>query len=127
MRMEQRLRLIEIAETRNAWIIEDDFDSEYRFQGQPIPAMHGTDRTERVIYVGTFAKMLFPALRIGFMVLPPTMLDGVSRALSITGQFAPLLLQAALADFMTLGHMTQHLRRTRRLYSARRHAFRQVC
>ena len=124
MRMEQRLRLLEIAESRGAWIIEDDFDGEYRFQGQPVPAMHGEDRSQRVIYLGTFAKILFPALRIGFMVLPPDLVPGVTRAISITGQFAPLLLQAALADFIEGGHMARHLRRMRRIYAQRRQLFR---
>ena len=124
MRMEQRLRLLEIAESRGAWIIEDDFDGEYRFQGQPIPAMHGEDRSQRVIYLGTFAKILFPALRVGFMVLPPDLIPGVTRAISITGQFAPLLIQAALADFIEQGHMARHLRRMRRIYAQRRQLFR---
>ncbi|MCX5494422.1 PLP-dependent aminotransferase family protein [Kaistia dalseonensis] len=127
MRMDQRLRLLEIADTRDAWIIEDDFDGEYRFHGQPIPAMQGADTTERVVYVGTFAKILFPALRLGFMVLPRRLADGMARALSITGQFAPLILQAALADFIEEGHMARHLRRMRRLYATRRQAFRSLC
>ena len=120
MRMEQRLRLLEIAEHSNAWVIEDDFDGEYRFQGQPIPAMQGSDQSGRVIYVGTFAKILFPALRLGFMVLPPELHERIPHALSTTGQFAPLLLPAALADFITEGHMTRHLKRMRRIYAARR-------
>ncbi len=125
MRMEQRLRLLDLAERMGAWIIEDDFDGEYRFQGQPIPAMQGADRSDRVIYVGTFAKILFPALRLGFMVLPPALQKGMPQALSITGQFAPLLLQAALADFIDQGYMTVHLRRMRRIYATRRQVFRQ--
>jgi GntR family transcriptional regulator / MocR family aminotransferase len=127
MPMDQRLRLLQIAEARDAWVIEDDFDGEYRFRGQPIPAMQGADRTQRVIYVGTFAKMLFPALRLGFMVLPGTLAEGAARAISITGQFAPLILQAALADFIDEGHMAHHLRRTRRLYAARREMFQGLC
>jgi GntR family transcriptional regulator / MocR family aminotransferase len=126
MRMEQRLRLLEIAQTHDLWVVEDDFDGEYRFQGQPIPAMQGSDLSRRVIYVGTFAKILFPALRLGFMVLPPTLTPGVTRAISITGQFAPLLLQAALADFIEQGHMTRHLRRMRRIYADRRQVFREL-
>ncbi|MDR6294568.1 MULTISPECIES: rhizopine catabolism transcriptional regulator MocR [Inquilinus] len=127
MRMEQRLRLLEIADSRNAWVIEDDFDGEYRFQGQPIPAMQGVDRSGRVIYVGTFAKILFPALRLGFLVLPPTLPAGIAHAISTTGQFAPLLLQAALADFIDGGHMARHLRRMRRIYAVRRQLFRSLC
>jgi GntR family transcriptional regulator/MocR family aminotransferase len=123
MRMEQRLRLLDIAERTGAWVVEDDFDGEYRFQGQPVPAMQGSDRAQRVIYVGTFSKTLFPALRVGFMVLPQSLVPGVTRAISITGQFAPLLLQAALADFIDQGHMARHLRRMRRIYAQRRQLF----
>src|SRR6218665_87703 len=123
MRMEQRLRLLEIAESCNAWIIEDDYDSEYRFQGQPIPAMQGSDASRRVIYVGTFSKLLFPALRIGFMVLPAGLVSGISQAINVSGHVPPLLLQAALFDFLNEGHMAKHLRRRGRLYAMRREAF----
>ena len=126
MLMEQRLRLLEIADRFDAWIIEDDFDGEYSFAGQPQPAAQGADRSDRVIYLGTFAKMLFPALRLGFMVVPAALEPGIAQAISITGQFAPLLLQAALADFINEGHMTRHLRRMRRIYAARRKAFCQL-
>jgi len=127
MRMEQRLRLLEIAEQSKAWVIEDDFDGEYRFQGRPIPAMQGTDRSGRVIYVGTFAKIVFPALRLGFVVLPSALYQRIPHALSITGQFAPLLLQAALADFMTEGLMSRHLKRMRRIYAGRLQGFHELC
>jgi GntR family transcriptional regulator/MocR family aminotransferase len=127
MRMDQRLRLLQIADESDAWVIEDDFDGEYRFQGGPIPAMQGIDRSERVIYVGTFAKILFPALRVGFMVLPPLLVDRIPHALSVTGQFAPLLLQAALADFMNDGFMGHHLKRMRRIYAVRRERFYDLC
>ena len=127
MRMEQRLRLLEIAESCNAWIIEDDYDSEFRFQAQPVPAMQGADASRRVIYVGTFSKLLFPALRLGFMVLPATLIAGISQAINISGHVPPLLLQAALFDFISEGHMAKHLRRTRRLYAARRDMFHALC
>ena len=107
----------------NAWIIEDDYDGEYRFQGQPIPALQGISASDRVVYVGTFAKILFPAMRLGFLVVPEPIRDTIVSALSVTGQFAPLLTQAALADFMNEGHFARHLRRTRRLYAERRHYF----
>ncbi|TPI46340.1 PLP-dependent aminotransferase family protein [Mesorhizobium sp. B2-9-1] len=126
MRMEERLRLLDIAETANAWVIEDDFDGEYRFQGRPVPAIQSMDRSGRVIYVGTFAKLLFPALRLGFMVLPQELAGRIVNALSTTGQFAPLLLQAALADFITEGHMSRHLKRMRRIYAQRRQLFREI-
>jgi GntR family transcriptional regulator/MocR family aminotransferase len=123
MPMEQRLNLIHMAEAWNAWIIEDDYDGEYRFQGQPIPALQGISASDRVVYVGTFAKILFPAMRLGFLVVPEPIRDTIVSALSVTGQFAPLLTQAALADFMNEGHFTRHLRRTRRLYTERRQYF----
>ncbi len=127
MPMEQRLNLIRLAESWNAWIIEDDYDSEYRFFGHPIPALQGFDASNRVIYVGTFAKMLFSAMRLGFMVVPPQLSKVIVPALSATGQFAPLLTQAALADFMNEGHLTRHLRRMKRVYAARRQDFLAIC
>lgn len=123
MPMEQRLTLLHLAEGWNAWIVEDDFDGEYRFQGQPIPALQGISASSRVVYVGTFAKILFPAMRLGFLVVPEPMRERIAAALSVTGQFAPLLAQAALADFMNEGHFARHLRRMRRLYAERRHHF----
>jgi len=123
MPMEQRLNLIRAAQAADAWIIEDDYDSEYRFQGQPIPALQGLDVSNRVVFVGTFAKTLFPAMRLGYMVVPPAVGERIDAALAATGQFAPLVTQAALADFINEGHLTRHLRRTRRLYAQRREAF----
>jgi GntR family transcriptional regulator/MocR family aminotransferase len=108
-------------------IIEDDFDGEYRFVGQPVPSLQGYDQSGHVIYVGTFAKILFPALRLGFMVTPLGLAPMVERALSVTGQFPPLLLQAALADFIEQGHMARHLRRMRRIYAQRRQLFFELC
>jgi GntR family transcriptional regulator/MocR family aminotransferase len=127
MPVEQRLSLLDAAERLDSWIIEDDFDGEYRFLGRPVPALQSMDASGRVIYVGTFAKLLFPALRLGFIVLPPALQNGFVNALSTTGQFAPLVLQAALADFMLEGHMTRHLKRMRRLYATRRQTFMEIC
>lgn len=127
MRMEQRLRLLDIAQSLNSLIIEDDFDGEYQFVGQSVPSLQGHDRNGKVIYLGSFAKTLFPALRLGFMVVPIAFIPGMTRALSITGQFPPLLLQATLADFIDQGHMARHLRRTRRLYAQRRLLFYKLC
>lgn len=127
MPMEQRLNLIRLAEKWNAWIIEDDYDGEYRFQGQPIPSLQGISTAGRVVCVGTFAKILFPAMRLGFMVVPAAMRGSLLAGLSATGQFAPLLSQAALADFITEGHLTRHLRRMRRLYAGRRQLFMELC
>ncbi len=123
MSMEQRFSLIGLAGEWNAWIIEDDYDSEYRFQGQPIPALQGSAGDSRVVFVGTFAKILFPAMRLGYMVVPMDLRDRMTSALSATGQFAPLITQAALADFINEGHLTRHLRRMRRIYAERRQFF----
>jgi GntR family transcriptional regulator/MocR family aminotransferase len=123
MSMGQRLDLIRLSERWGSWIVEDDYDSEYRFQGQPIPALQGVTGGDRTIFVGTFAKILFPAMRLGYVVVPKPLLAPVKAALSTTGQFAPLLTQAALADFLGEGHLTRHLRRMRRLYAQRRETF----
>ena len=123
MSMEQRINLVQMADKWNAWIIEDDYDSEYRFQGQPIPALQGIATASRVAFVGTFAKILFPAMRLGYMVVPVALRDNFSAALSATGQFAPLITQAALADFINEGHLSRHLRRMRRIYAERRRLF----
>ncbi len=127
MGMDERLRLLAIAERHNAWIIEDDYDGEYRFRGQPVPALRGLDHTQRVIYVGTFGKTLFSSLRIGFLVAPPSLAPAFERALSVTGQFAPLLLQATLADFIREGYFATHLKRMRRLYARRQTEFLKLC
>lgn len=127
MRLEHRLRLLEIAERFNAWVIEDDYDSEYHYNVQPVPAMQGTDRSRRVIYVGTFSKMLFPALRIGFIVVPLPLVEALTQAICGSGHIAPLFVQAALVDFIREGHLSKHLRRMRRIYAARRDAFQELC
>ena len=127
MGVNERMRLLNLAETHNAWLIEDDYDGEYRFRGQPVPALYGLDRTGRVIYVGTFGKILFSSLRIGFLVAPTGLSEALSRAVSVTGQFAPLVLQSTLADFMREGHFARHLKRMRRLYARRQAILVQLC
>jgi GntR family transcriptional regulator/MocR family aminotransferase len=127
MTIEERIRLLDLAQENDSWIIEDDYDGEYRFDGRPVPSLQGMDRLGRVIYIGTFAKILFPALRLGYVVVPPTLVDKIARALSTTGQFAPLLLQAAVAEFIESGKMARHLSRMRRLYAQRRKFFSELC
>lgn len=127
MGVEQRLRLLEIAQRHSAFVVEDDYDGEYRFGSRPIPSLQGLDRFGNVIYVGTFAKILFPALRVGFMVVPPGLAPLIARALGASGQFPPLLLQAALSDFIEQGHLARHLRRMRRIYAQRRQFFLEFC
>jgi GntR family transcriptional regulator/MocR family aminotransferase len=125
--MEERLELLAIAERHRAWIVEDDYDGEYRFRGRPVPALRGISGSDRVIYVGSFGKTIFSALRIGFLVVPRVLADRFSRAISVTGQFAPLLLQLALADFIAQGHFARHLKRTRRHYAHRQEHFLELC
>jgi GntR family transcriptional regulator/MocR family aminotransferase len=123
MNVEQRYQLINLAREWNCWILEDDYDSEYRFQGQPIPALQGNAADARVVFVGTFAKILFPAMRLGYMVVPTDLRERMISAMSATGHFAPLITQAALADFINEGYLTRHLRRMRRIYGERRETF----
>lgn len=116
----KRLQLLDWAARHNAWILEDDFDSEYRYQSKPIPALQGLDQNSRVIYMGTFSKVLFPSLRIGYLIVPPDLMDAFVAARWICDRSSPLVEQAALADFITEGHLASHIRRMRALYMERR-------
>ncbi|HSE96911.1 MAG TPA: PLP-dependent aminotransferase family protein [Blastocatellia bacterium] len=118
----RRLELIRWAGERGALIIEDDYDSEYRYCGRPVPALQGLDPSGSVVYVGTFSKVLFPALRIGYMVAPRSMVEVLARAKWLTDRQAPTLEQYALADFINEGHLERHIRRMRTLYDRRRAA-----
>jgi GntR family transcriptional regulator / MocR family aminotransferase len=118
----RRLELLAWANEQNAFVIEDDYDSEYRYGGRPVPALQGLDQDERVIYVGTFSKVLFPSLRLGFMVLPKSLVDPIARAKWLTDRQSPLIEQCALADFIKEGHLERHIRRMRTLYGQRRRA-----
>ncbi|ATF20368.1 PLP-dependent aminotransferase family protein [Phaeobacter gallaeciensis] len=122
MPLSRRLELIEWAVARNAYVIEDDFDSEYRFQGKPLPAMMSVSNQDRVIYVGSFSKVIFSALRLGFVVFPKSMLPKVRSALPQIDQQASLMLQPVLARFMQSGDFAIHIRRMRRLYAKRQAA-----
>ncbi|AOY99366.1 DNA-binding protein [Cupriavidus sp. USMAHM13] len=120
--LERRLALLAAARAAGAWIIEDDYDSEFRRDGMPVPAVQGLEADAPVIYLGTFSKTLFPALRLGFMVVPPqlaTLLAGTVGAIPQGGHVAE---QLALAEFLDSGAFTSHLRRMRRLYAQRRDA-----
>jgi GntR family transcriptional regulator/MocR family aminotransferase len=122
----RRLQLLEWAHSSNAWIVEDDYDSEYRYESMPVASMQGLDPGARVIYIGTFSKVLFPSLRLGYMVIPPAL---VGRFLAVrqTNDLCPShLYQAALADFISGGHFTRHIRKTRQLYAERRNALTQA-
>jgi GntR family transcriptional regulator/MocR family aminotransferase len=118
--LQRRLALLDHAGRCGAWIIEDDYDSEYRYQGRPIPSLQGLDRTGTVIYMGTFAKTLFPALKIGYLIVPGHLVDAFATAIRISGHVPPPAMQAALADFIGEGHFGSHVRRMRALYAERR-------
>jgi GntR family transcriptional regulator / MocR family aminotransferase len=119
MNAARRTQLLAAAARTGSWIIEDDYDSEYRFAGRPIASLQGLDTDERVIYVGTFSKVLFPALRVGYLVLPKDLVVPFRAARDAADLFPPTLLQAALADFLREGHFARHIGRMRMLYKQR--------
>ena len=122
MSLRRRLALIEWARRRQAWILEDDYDSEYRYAGRPLAALHGLDPTGRVIYVGSFSKLLFPSLRLGYLVVPPDLVDSFIAARRVLDDHTAMLAQPVLAHFIDDGHFAAHVRRMRRLYAARQEA-----
>jgi len=118
----RRLRLLDWARHSGAWILEDDYNSEYRYESPPIAALQGLDRDHRVVYVGTFSKVLAPALRLGYLVLPADLVDRFAAVRYAMDISPPTFLQAVVTDFLTEGHFGRHLRRTRKLYRERRGA-----
>ncbi len=120
MSLARRLALLEWAKQTHSWVLEDDYDSEYRFVGRPLAALQGLDDGQHVIYIGTFSKVLFPALRLGYLVAPPALADAFVAARRFIDTYTPVLEQAVVADFMTAGHFTRHIRRMRGLYAERR-------
>lgn len=119
MSLRRRLALLEWARRSRTLIFEDDYDSEYRYSGRPIPALQGLDRAGVVIFAGSFNEVLFPALRLGYLVVPPSMVDRFAAGQSVSMRHAPLLDQAVLCDFITEGHFARHIRRMRELYAER--------
>ncbi len=119
MSLSRRLMLINFVRQTDCWIAEDDYDSEFRFEGRPLASLQGLDSSERVIYMGTFSKTLFPAMRTGYMVLPKSIAEHAVKALSELYREGQLVQQAALADFMSEGHYSAHIRRVRLLYGKR--------
>ena len=119
MSLARRLHLLELAEKSDALIFEDDYDSEYRYSGRPMPALQGLDRAGHVLYAGTFSKTLFPSIRLGYMVVPTDLISVFRSAKAVTNRHAPVLDQAVLCDFIGEGHLGRHLRRMREVYSER--------
>jgi GntR family transcriptional regulator / MocR family aminotransferase len=119
MSASRRMTLLDWAAQNGSWIIEDDYDSEYRFGVRPIAALQGLDTDDRVIYVGTFSKILFPALRIGYLIVPKDLVPVFAQVRRLSDIFPATPLQAVLADFIREGHLALHIRRMRRLYLER--------
>ena len=118
----RRVALLAWAAQTDGWVIEDDYDSEYRYVSRPLGALQGMDAHERVVYIGTFSKVLFPALRVGYIVVPPRLLDAFLNAREALDIFSPNLYQLALTDFLQEGRFARHIRRMRDIYRRRRDA-----
>jgi GntR family transcriptional regulator/MocR family aminotransferase len=119
MSLSRRLNLLEWARENDGWLIEDDYNSEYRYAGRPLASLQGLDRDERVIYLYTFSKTIFPALRLGCLVAPSDLVDVFSAARALADLHSPTINQAILAEFIAEGHFARHLRRMRGLYQER--------
>jgi GntR family transcriptional regulator/MocR family aminotransferase len=122
MSLSRRLALLDWARRAGAWIVEDDYDSEFRYAGRPLASLQGLDRDQRVLYVGSFSKMLFPALRLGYLVAPPDLVRALVAARALCDHHSPTLSQAVLTDFIRDGHLARHIRRMRTLYAERQAA-----
>ena len=122
MTLARRLELLRWAEHSRSWIVEDDYDSEYRYASRPVASLQGLDTKGCVIYCGTFSKVLFPALRLGYVIVPPQLVDGFVRAKAVVDRHSPTVEQAVLAEFIVGGHLARHVRRMRMLYMERQNA-----
>ncbi|MEZ0232044.1 MAG: PLP-dependent aminotransferase family protein [Methylophilaceae bacterium] len=116
----RRRLLLDYAESRKAWIIEDDYDSEFRFEGRPISSLQGMDQNDRVLYMGTFSKVMYPGIRLGYLVVPPNLVASFKSGLYELQRPGQVVIQAALADFIEEGHFASHIRRLRQTYAERR-------
>jgi len=126
MSLARRRELLDVAVRKNAWILEDDYDSEFRYTGRPLAALQGLDTDNRVVYMGTFSKVLYPGIKIGYLVVPPALIEPFKIALYDLQRPGQLMVQAALADFIALGHFTTHIRKIRQIYGARRELLRRT-
>lgn len=119
----RRMALIQAAADAGAWIIEDDYDSEFRYTRPPLPSLHSLDHAGRVLYIGSLSKVLFPSLRIGYVVLPPQFADAFGQLRTVIDDHGPLMDQATLALFIAQGSLHSHIRRCRKEYASRLDAF----
>ncbi len=122
MSLARRLELLAWAERTGGWIVEDDYDGEYRYSGAPLAPLAALDRQGRVLYVGTFGKIAFPALRLGYLVLPPTLVEAFAQRRALDMRHSEVSTQAVMAEFMAAGHFQRHIRRMRRAALSRRDA-----
>jgi GntR family transcriptional regulator / MocR family aminotransferase len=120
MSASRRLQLLNWAQDAGAWVVEDDYDSEYRYESLPIASLHGLDVNQRVIYIGTFSKVLFPSLRLGYIVIPPDLVERFVSVRHCMDIFPPYLYQEVLTDFIRDGHFTRHIRKMRQHYGEKR-------
>ena len=122
MSLQRRLALLRWASARRAWIIEDDYDSEYRYTGPPLASLQSLDRDDCTVYVGTLSKVLFPGLRLGYIVAPKALAEPIVRAKAVLDRHNAIVPQMVLADFIAGGHFGRHIKRTREAYAERRQA-----
>jgi GntR family transcriptional regulator/MocR family aminotransferase len=120
MSASRRLQLLDWAQSSGSWIIEDDYDSEYRYESSPIASLQGLDTNARVIYIGTFSKVLFPSLRLGYVVIPSDLIDRFLTLRRAIDYGPPSFYQEVVANFIDEGHFARHIRRMRVLYRERR-------
>ena len=120
MSLLRRQRLLDLAADKSAWILEDDYDSEFRYSGRPLSSLQGLDNAECVIYLGTFSKILYPGIKLGYLVVPQDLVASFQTTLYDTQRPGQVMLQAALADFIDHGHFATHVRKVRQVYGERR-------
>jgi GntR family transcriptional regulator/MocR family aminotransferase len=118
--LSRRHRLLDWVNIADAWIVEDDYDCEYRYQGRPLVSLQGLDTHDRVIYIGTFSKILFPGLRIGYMVVPPDLAQPFTNARAAMDKYVHIVNQIVLHEFMAEGYFSRHIRQMRAVYDERR-------
>ena len=122
MSASRRMQLLDWAQSCGSWIIEDDYDSEFRYESRPISSLQGMDTNARVIYIGTFSKVLFPSVRVGYIVIPTDLVERFAMVRLAMDIFPPYLHQEVLTDFMLEGHFGAHVRKMRQVYKERRQA-----
>lgn len=127
MSLQRRRALLAWAAQAHAWILEDDYDSEYRYAGRPLASLQGLDEADRVLYIGTLSKIMFPSMRLGYVVLPLSLVEAFTSGRALQGRHAPVIDQAVLAEFIAEGHLARHIRRMRSLYAERQAVFLRLC